>query len=602
MTDTTPTRFQSFEATTTPQQGPPRLADLRAAMAASGYDAFLVPRADQYQGEYVAPRDERLAWLTGFTGSAGMAAATADRAAVFADGRYTIQARQQTDVGSFDIVSWPKTKLETWLAEALPVGGQVAYDPWLHTIDEVNRLDRALGKKQIALKPSDNLIDAIWSDQPGPPSAPAEAWPDALAGMTAAEKLALVAGELMKAQHASCVITQPDSICWLLNLRGGDVGHTPLMHALAILFADGRLALFADPAKLAGISLPETVRNMPPAAFTPVLESLQGPVRLDPKTTPQAIAAALAHTEIVQADDPCLLPKATKHAAEVKATQAAHLRDGAAVARFLHWFDAHATSGISEIDCVRALESCRGETGDLRDISFDTIAGSGPNGAIVHYRVTSQTNRVLQPGELFLIDSGAQYQDGTTDITRTLPVGPPGDTERTAFTQVLKGMIAIHRARFPKGVAGRDLDALARSALWAAGRDYDHGTGHGVGVFLGVHEGPQRLSRASTVPLAPGMILSNEPGYYREDAFGIRIENLIYVTEAPPIEDGDDRPMLAFETLTYAPINRRLIDKTMLSAEETGWLDGYHKSVAEKIGPLLGTDVADWLVQATAPL
>ena len=597
------TRFQSFTAATTPDQGPPRLAALREALQAQGADAFLIPRADAHQGEYVAPRDERLAWLTGFTGSAGFAVVTADRAAVFIDGRYTLQARAQC-AEDFETQPIPATKLEDWLKEALPQGGRVAYDPWLHNLDDVARLTNRLKPNQISLAPMDNLIDAIWDDQPGPPQAPAQSWPDALAGQSAAAKLTRCASTLLADGEAAAVLTLPDSICWLLNLRGGDVRHTPLLHAFAILHSDGTLALFTDPVKLDGIALPQGVTAHPPETLLPALAKLTGPVRLDPTSAPEAIAAALreAGIDISKGTDPCTLPKATKTPAEIAATKSAHLRDGAAMARFLHWFDDNATTGITEIDCVRVLEGFRAETGALREISFDTIAGSGPNGALPHYRVSQDSNRTLQLGDLLVLDSGGQYEDGTTDITRTLPVGAPGETERAAYTQVLKGMIAIHRTRFPKGIAGRDLDALARHALWAAGRDYDHGTGHGVGVYLGVHEGPQRLSRASTVPLEPGMILSNEPGYYRQGAFGIRIENLIVVTEAQAVAGGDDREMLAFDTLTYAPIDRRLIDTRNLSPVEIDWLNAYHREVAEKIGPLLSGETALWLGRATAPL
>ena len=604
MSDPEPaTQFQSFTATTTPDQGPPRLAALREALQAHGADAFLIPRADAHQGEYVAPRDERLAWLTGFTGSAGFAAVTADRAAVFIDGRYTLQAREQC-ANEFETQPIPATKLEDWLTETLPKGGRVAYDPWLHSLDDVARLTRRLTPQQISLVPMGNLVDTIWDDQPDPPQAPAQSWPDTLAGQSAASKLTHCASTLLANGEAAAVLTLPDSICWLLNLRGGDVRHTPLLHAFAILQSDGTLTLFTDPAKLDGITLPKGVIAHPPDALLPALAELTGPVRLDPASAPEAVAAVLreAGIDISKGTDPCTLPKATKTPAEIAATKSAHLRDGAAMARFLHWFDDHATTGITEIDCVRALEGFRAETGALREISFDTIAGSGPNGALPHYRVSQDSNRTLEPGDLVVLDSGGQYEDGTTDITRTLPVGPPGETECEAYTQVLKGMIAIHRTRFPKGIAGRDLDALARHALWAAGRDYDHGTGHGVGVYLGVHEGPQRLSRASTVPLEPGMILSNEPGYYREGAFGIRIENLIVVTEAPAVDGGDPREMRVFETLTFAPIDRRLIDRRNLSAVEIDWLNAYHREVSEKIGPLLSGDTAQWLGQATAPI
>jgi Xaa-Pro aminopeptidase len=598
--------FQTFDARTRPEQGPPRVAALREAMAEAGVDAFLVPRADRFQGEYVAPADERLAWLTGFTGSAGFAAVLADRAGLFVDGRYRVQVKAQADMGTFTPVDWPETKLEDWLTEALPGGGVVGYDPWLHTAAEIARLEAALGPKQIALRPVANLVDRVWTDRPGPPAAPATAWPERHAGLSAAAKLDLVAGDLAEAGEDAALITQPDSLCWLLNLRGADVSHTPLLHAMGLMRQTGALDLFVEAEKLAGLDLPECVHLHPPAALTDRLAAEPGKVRVDRSSTPQATLDALGKgaAEITDGADPCLLRKARKHPAEIAATTEAHLRDGAAVARFLRWFDETAPQGgLTEIDVVRALEGFRAETGALKEISFDTIAGAGPHGAIVHYRVTEDTNAPLLPGQLFLIDSGAQYEDGTTDITRTLPVGEVGLEEKTAFTQVLKGLIAIHRARFPKGVAGAHLDALARAPLWAAGRDYDHGTGHGVGVYLGVHEGPQRISRVSTVPLEPGMILSNEPGYYREGAFGIRIENLIVVVEAPPVAGGDaGRAMLGFETLTWAPIDRRLVLADALSGEERAWLDAYHAGVAERIGPRVDADTRAWLMQATAPI
>jgi Xaa-Pro aminopeptidase len=597
--------FQSFTATTTPDTGGPRLAALRVAMTDAGVDGVLVPRADAHQGEYVAPRDERLAWLTGFTGSAGFAAVLADRAGVFIDGRYRLQVRTQCDMDHFTPVHWPETRLEDWLKDQMPGGGCVGFDPWLHTSSEIDRLETALAGRQISLRPIDNLIDAIWDDQPGRPTAMAEAYPLELAGLSAQEKRADVAADLRAAGHAQAVLSLPDSIAWLLNIRGGDLPHLPVVQAFAVIDDQGDVTLVSDPAKFDGVALGDGVAVRPWDDFETVLAGLPGPVRVDPATAPYQIRRILqgAGVAVAEGTDPCSLPKARKQPAEIAATRAAHLRDGAAMVRFLHWFDQTAPTGtLTEIDCVTALERFRAEGGALKDISFDTIAGAGPNGAIVHYRVTEDTNAPLQPGQLFLIDSGGQYRDGTTDITRTLPVGAVGQTERDAFTQVLRGMIAVHRARFPKGITGRDLDALARAPLWAAGRDFDHGTGHGVGVYLSVHEGPQRISRASTVALEPGMILSNEPGYYRAGDFGIRIENLIVVTDAPPLPGGDDRPMLQFETLSFVPIDRRLIVTDALSAEERHWLNGYHAEVLARIGPALEPEVADWLATACAPL
>ncbi|MEL6167904.1 MAG: aminopeptidase P family protein [Pseudomonadota bacterium] len=591
--------FQSFEATTRPEDGPPRLAALRKAMANAKLDAFLVPRADAHQGEYVPARDERLAWLTGFTGSAGFAAITCEAAGVFVDGRYTLQVKAQV-AQDFTPVDWPKTKLGPWLAERLTDGMRVGFDPWLHTVKEIEALRTALGPG-IAVLPTRNLVDEIWEDQPPPPQGVAEHHSDEIAGSSSAEKRAMIAKALRDAGQSAAVLTLPDSISWLMNIRGRDLTHNPAVLAFAVLHDDGRVALFVDPAKVQGLDL--KVEIAPETAFPAALAALSGPVRVDKATAPLAVSAALeqAGVDVVWGPDPCALPKARKTDAEIAATRDAHLRDGAAMVEFLAWLDATAPQGgLTEIDVVRQLEGYRRATNALRGISFDTICGAGPNGAIVHYRVTEETNRPVTPGELLLIDSGGQYVDGTTDITRTVAIGPPGDSERSAFTRVLQGMIAISRARWPRGLAGRDLDPLARAPLWSAGQDYDHGTGHGVGVFLNVHEGPQRLSRISEVPLEPGMILSNEPGYYREGAFGIRIENLVAVTPAPKL--GDNRDQLSFETLTFVPIDCALVDRSVLAPAETEWLNGYHAEVLEKIGPRVSETARNWLERATRPI
>lgn len=605
MTDTSPTRFQSFTSAARPENGPPRLESLRARLAAQGLAGFLVPRADAHQGEYVAPRDERLSWLTGFTGSAGFAAILPDIAGVFIDGRYRVQVKSEVDLSAYTPVPWPETKLEDWLIAHLPQGGAIGFDPWLHSSAEIERLDKALKPAQISLVPTENQIDAIWPDQPPRPAGQAEAYPVEYAGTRSVDKRENIGALLTEKGQSAAVLTLPDSICWLLNIRGHDLAHLPVVQAFAIIAADGHVTLFSDPEKFIPLGPDPDITIKAWDAFEESLQALTGPVRIDPATAPHQVRLTLeaAGIEIVKSVDPCIFPKARKTSAEVKASAQAHLRDGAAMAKFLHWFDEQAPiGGLTEIDCVRALEGFRAETGALLDISFDTIAGAGANGAIVHYRVTEDTNAPLKEGELFLIDSGAQYQDGTTDITRTLPVGQVGLEEKTAFTQVLRGMIGVHMARFPKGISGRDIDALARAPLWAAGRDFDHGTGHGVGVYLSVHEGPQRISRASTVPLEVGMILSNEPGYYREGTFGIRIENLIVVREAPALAGGDDRAMLCFDTLSYAPINRRLILPELLTAAERDWLNAYHRDVADKIGPQLEGAVKDWLIAATAPV
>lgn len=600
--------FQTFDTTASPAAGPARLAALRDRLAAEGLAGFLIPRADAHQGEYVAPRDERLQWLTGFTGSAGFCIVLPATAGVFIDGRYRTQVKGQVDLTHFTPVPWPETKPGPWIRDHL-AAGVVGFDPWLHSEDEIARLTEALEGSGITLRPVGcNPVDAIWTDQPGPPQGKAFAYPDDLAGESSASKRARLAQALAAEGQRSAVLTLPDSLCWLLNIRGADVPRNPVLHGFAILHDSGRVDLFADPAKLDSATLahlgPE-VTLAPPGAFLPALDRLTGPVRLDRASAPIALRQRLeaAGVAIAWGDDPCRLPKARKTAAEIAATREAHLRDGAAMVEFLCWLDATAPKGtLTEIDVVRALEGFRRATNALHDISFDTICGAGPHGAIIHYRVTEETNRALGTDTLLLVDSGGQYLDGTTDITRTVALGDPGEEARAAFTRVLQGMVAISRVRFPKGLSGRDLDPLARAPLWMAGQDYDHGTGHGVGVFLSVHEGPQRISRISEVPLEPGMILSNEPGYYREGAFGIRIENLIVVEEAPALPGGDDRAQYRFETLTFVPIDRRLILADRLSPGEREWLDSYHRTVFSQLESRLSPAARNWLVLATAPL
>lgn len=579
------------------ETGPARLAALREAMAAAGVDGFLVPRSDAHQGEYVAARDERLAWLTGFTGSAGWAVALADSAAVFADGRYTVQARAQVD-DAFEKVAWPETGVADWIRARLEAG-RIGFDPWLLTVDQRDSFARTLAP--VTLAAVDNLVDQVWPDQPAPPQGAVRLHPVALAGRAHDDKIATLAAALAPA--AAAVITLPDSIAWMLNIRGSDIAHNPVPHGFAILHADATVDLFIDPVKCAGLgdALGPRVRLREPADFLPALSALQGTVQIDPASCPVAVEAALS-TEVTHAPDPCILPKACKTAAELSGMRAAHLRDGAAVVRFLAWLSGQDPATLTEIDIVTRLEDERRATGALVDISFDTIAGSGPHGAIVHYRVTEATNRRLAPGELLLVDSGGQYADGTTDITRTIALGPAGAAERDAFTRVLKGMIAVSRLRFPKGLAGRDIDPVARTALWEAGLDYGHGTGHGVGAYLSVHEGPQRIARTGTVPLEPGMILSNEPGFYREDAFGIRIENLVVVEALAPLPGQTIAQLYGFETLTLAPIDTTLIDKTLLTEAETLWLNAYHTRVRDTLAPELGPDDRDWLESACQPI
>lgn len=582
--------FQSFEAATRPDEGPPRLEALRSAMKEANIDAYLVPRADAHQGEYVSAHDDVLSWLTGFTGSAGFCAVTQDVAGVFIDGRYRLQVKAQVDLDHFTPVNWPETKLADWLKEHLDAGATVAFNPWLHTRAEIERLQKAL--TGIEVRAGGDLIAGIWPDRPDRPEAPLTAYPAELAGASAAEKCARIGDALKEAGQDYAILTLPDSICWLLNIRGSDIPRNPVAQGFAIVAADGAVRLYrrGGTAQVAGATV------LPEAQLLGDVETLDGKVRCDPKSAPYIVAEALKDPD--WADDPCLTPKACKTPTEIAATTEAHLRDGAAMVEFLAWFDAAAPAGtLTEIDVVKKLEGFRRATNVLKDISFETICGAGPNGAIVHYRVTEDTNRTIAPGDLVLVDSGGQYLDGTTDITRTITTGNPPQDQCEAFTRVLQGMIAVSRARWPRRLTGRDLDPLARAPLWMAGQDYDHGTGHGVGVFLSVHEGPQRLSRTSDVPLEPGMILSNEPGYYREGAWGIRIENLVVVEEAPKLID--DRDQLCFGTLTWAPIDTRLVVPEMLSGAERDWLNTYHAEVLSRIGPRVAPETRDWLTRAT---
>ncbi len=596
--------FQGFDDPAGGSDHPARLAVLRDKLRAFDLAAFIVPRADAHQGEYVADADARLAWLTGFTGSAGFAIVTPDQAGVFIDGRYRVQVRQQLDLAHFTPVNWPEVRPSDWLRQALPDGGRVGFDPWLHTRKEIEGMHTALEGSGIGLIAVDaSPLDAVWANRPAPPVGAARAHDDGVAGETAAQKRARLAADLRDAGQATAFLSLPDSISWLLNIRGSDVPKNPIVQSFAVLSDDGHVALFADPAKFDDAlraKLGNEVSILHPEGLPPALLDLEGPVRIDPATAPEAAFRLLeqAGTQIARATDPAILPKARKNAAELDGMRAAHLRDGVAMVRLLAWMDRQDPASLTEIDVVQQLESLRVDAG-ARDISFDTIMGAGPNGAIVHYRVTQASNRRLAAGDMLLIDSGGQYDDGTTDITRTLPLGAPPADAVAPYTAVLRGMIALSRARFPKGVSGGHLDALARQFLWAAGLDYDHGTGHGVGAALCVHEGPVRISRASDIALQAGMILSNEPGYYREGAFGIRIENLIVVT---PADAEPGRDMLGFETLTLCPIDRRAIDVAAMAPDDIAWLDAYHAQVRDALSPHLDQADRDWLMAATAPL
>jgi Xaa-Pro aminopeptidase len=587
-----------------------RVKRLRALMADNGLDAFVVPRGDRHQGEYVAACDERLRWLTGFTGSAGMAVIGRRAAVLFVDGRYTVQARQQVDTDLFEILQIPEAKIGDWLLAKLASGAMVGIDPWLHSIREVERLTAKLAARKVRVKAvGRNLVDVAWGkDRPAPPNAAVSVHPLKFAGRAPADKIAAVQKRLKVDGQDAVVLTSTDSVAWLLNIRGRDVAHTPVVLAFAIVPVTGRPTLFVDPAKVgkeAAAHLAPLANVEPPKELGDALTRLkQGErrVRVDPDRAAFWFARKLGRTAVVAGEDPCVLPKAIKTTAEIKGARAAHVRDGAALTRFLAWIDREAPRGaVDEIGAVAKLEELRRESNLLQDISFDTISGSGPNGAIVHYRVSESSNRRLRNGELFLIDSGGQYLDGTTDVTRTVAIGRPTAAMRQRFTAVLKGHIAITTARFPRGTRGIDLDPFARRPLWSLGLDYDHGTGHGVGSFLSVHEGPGSISRRGLAPLEPGMILSNEPGYYEEGAYGIRIENLVLVTEAEGVADGS-RPMMGFETLTLVPIDRRLVDTAALSEAERTWLDAYHARVRQELSSQLAGSDRDWLEVATRPL
>jgi Xaa-Pro aminopeptidase len=596
-----PHMFQSFDQTAAPDLGPARVKALRTLMARLGVDAVLVPRADAHQGEYVPANAERLRWLTGFSGSAGYAVVTKKAAAVFTDGRYTLQAAAQVDSVTREWVHWLKQKL--------PSGGVIGYDPWLHTGGsmEAARKDGAAKGFKLKALPK-NPVDSVWgSERPRDPMGQVAVQPVALTGVTAAAKIAAVQVDLKADGHDAVVLTMPDSICWLLNIRGADIPHNPTVLAFMVVPAKGKPDLFIDTAKIAGDAkthLAGLATLRPPKSLSTSLAALKADgkrVRLDPASAADWLFRKLGRAAAA-ASDPCILPKARKTAAELAGARAAHLRDGAAIVRYLAWLDREAVFGsIDEITAVQKLEELRAATQKLKEIAFDTISGSGPNGAIVHYRVTTATNRQLRAGELFLVDSGGQYQDGTTDITRTVAIGKPSPEMCQRFTLVLKGHIALATARVPVGTRGVQLDTLARQALWPAGLDYDHGTGHGVGSYLNVHEGPQSISKRGMAALEPGMIVSNEPGYYKAGAYGIRIENLEVVTEASKIGDGD-RDMLGFEALTLAPMDRRLVVTSLLTEMERHWLNSYHARVMTTLGPELGPDDRAWLAAATAPL
>ena len=603
-------QFQTFED---PEGGvalAARLAAFREEIVRRGLTGFIIPRSDSQQNEYVPPSEERLAWLSGFTGSAGLAIVLAQQAALFVDGRYTLQAAQQVDTDAWQIQSLIDPPPESWLTSQLTEDDRIGFDPWLHTTASAERLARACEKAGAVLVAVDtNPVDAVWHERPTPPLGAVTVHGLQYSGESEANKLDRIRAEIAKAGVGALVLSDSHAVAWTFNIRGADVAHTPLPLSYALVPKDGRPTIFIDHRKLSNSArdhLEQHATVEEPDALTARLTELGQhgtAVGLDGATAADALSRLIASSggKPVRLADPVALLKAVKNDTEIAGTRTAHRRDGAALARFLAWIDREAPGAtLTEIDTVEALESFRRETGALKDVSFPTIAGTGPNGAIVHYRVTRKSNRRINPGDLLLIDSGAQYEDGTTDVTRTIAIGEPTDEMRDRFTRVLRGHIAIARAFFPDGTTGAQIDVLARQFLWQAGIDFEHGTGHGVGSYLSVHEGPARISKLGTTPLKRGMILSNEPGYYKTGAFGIRIENLELVVEAKI--EGAEKPMNGFETLTLAPIDRRLINASRISKQELRWLNAYHARVRQEIRPLVDEATKVWLDAATEPL
>ncbi|MDB5501407.1 MAG: peptidase [Tardiphaga sp.] len=602
--------FQTFEE---PEGGvalTARLAAFREELRRRQLTGFVIPRADQQQNEYVPPSDERLAWLTGFTGSAGMAIVLLQEAAVFVDGRYTLQAAKQVDVKAWRVEPLVEPPPEIWLGEHLKPGDRLGFDPWLHTSAAAERLATACARAEAELVAVDsNPLDSVWGERPAPPLGAVSIHAMKFAGESEADKLGRIRAEISRLGADALVLSDSHAVAWTFNIRGADVSHTPLPLSYALVPKEGRPQIFIDHRKLSNSARDHLETNADvkePEALTAALVALaekRASIALDNATAADALSRLITSHggKPVRGSDPVALLKAVKNPVEIKGTRTAHRRDAVALARFLAWIDREAPKGgLTEIDTVEALESFRRDTGVLKDVSFPTIAGTGPNGAIVHYRVTRKTNRRIALGDLLLIDSGAQYEDGTTDVTRTIAIGEPTDEMRDRFTRVLRGHIAIARAAFPDGTSGAQLDTLARQFLWHAGLDFAHGTGHGVGSYLSVHEGPARISKLGTTPLKRGMILSNEPGYYKTDGFGIRIENLELVVEANI--DGAEQPMNAFETLTLAPIDRRLINAERISQRELKWINDYHARVRREVAPLLDEATRIWLEAATEPL
>jgi Xaa-Pro aminopeptidase len=601
------TAFQSFDDRSDAATCAPRLAALSAELAKRGLDGFVIPHSDEYQSEYLPECNERLAWLTSFTGSAGAAVVLKDKAAVFVDGRYTLQVQQQTDTKLFEPRDLVEEGPNGWLAVNAPKGARIGFDPWVHSAGSADALRIAVEKAGATLVPTDgNPIDAVWTDRPAAPTAKATPHAMNLAGESAEAKRMRIAEDVKKLGADAAIISLADSICWLLNIRGGDTPHTPFALSFAILNADGSTDLFMDERK----SSPELLKHLgnavrvrDPGEFNAALDALKGKtVIADPTWTAAGAFDRLAKAgaTVKRGVDPCQLPKACKNPVEIEGTRKAHIRDGAALTRFLCWTAREAPNGhLTEIEAAEVLEGYRRQTGSLTDLSFDSISGAAAHAALPHYRVTKSSNRKINKNEIYLIDSGGQYPDGTTDVTRTMIVGTPTAEMKDRFTRVLKGHIALATMKFPEGTTGAALDAFARKPLWDAGLDYDHGTGHGVGSYLSVHEGPQNISkRPVTQPLKSGMICSNEPGFYKAGEYGIRIENLIVVTEGRDIPGGE-RKMMEFETITWAPIDLGLVEPKLLTEDERKWLNAYHTTTREKLSPLVDDETRAWMEKAT---
>ncbi len=603
-------RFQGFEDPGERSALGPRLQALRAELARRQLSGLVVPRADQHQNEYVPPSEERLAWLSGFTGSAGFALVLADRAVLFVDGRYTLQAAQQIDTAQWTVASLVDPPPEGWIAANVASRSRIGFDPWLHTTASAEKLASACAKAGAELVAVEtNPIDAVWTARPEAPLGAVHLHAERFAGESAFKKLDRIRSAVADQKLDALVLSDAHAVAWAFNIRGADVAHTPLPLSYAMVPKDGRPTIFIDSRKLSNAArayladLADVVEPGELIGRITRLAATGASIGLDAATAADALSRAITIEggKAIRGSDPIALMKAVKNTTEIDGARAAHQRDGVALAKFLSWLDREAPQGhLTEIDVVEALETFRRDTGLLRDVSFPTICGAGPNGAIVHYRVTRASNRRIHPGELLLVDSGAQYEDGTTDVTRTISVGTPTAEMRDRFTRVLKGHIAISAAVFVDGTSGAQIDAMARQFLWQAGLDFDHGTGHGVGSYLSVHEGPARISKIGTTPLKRGMILSNEPGYYKTGAYGIRIENLVLVAEATIA--GAERPVNRFEVLTLAPIDKRLIDMALLTSSEIAWVDAYHARVAEALSSFLDSETQRWLSAATSPL